>query len=208
MKPGVKGYPNAVHDVRAAVQFVKARASDLKTDPERVGLMGDSAGAHLASLVALAGDDPVFAGAYKDDPHASVSTKVKAVVSVYGIYDMVQQVEPRPAVAAAGPIVPRFLGETPWQNRKLYFDASPMSYVMSSNRSASFLLVYGTEDDVVDREQSDKFLLALKQAGYFARNTVLPGLGHYWFTADPLDDPQGGSARAAPGILRFLKQRL
>ena len=208
MKPGEKTYPKAVHDVRAAVQFVKAKATDLKTDPERVALMGDSAGAHLAALVALAGDDAAFAGAHTDDPHASVSTKVKAVVAVYGIYDMTQQVDHDLLSRPQDPIVSRFLGEMPWQNRKLYFEASPMSYVTSSNRSASFLLAYGTEDDVVDREQSDKFLLALKQAGYFARNTVLPGLGHYWFTADPLDDPSGGSARVAPSVMRFLQSRL
>jgi acetyl esterase/lipase len=49
-KPGQPAYPQEVQDVRAAVQFVKSKAADLKADPERVGLMGDSAGAHLAAL--------------------------------------------------------------------------------------------------------------------------------------------------------------
>ena len=38
-------YPGSVYDVKAAVQFVRARAADLGLDPERIGLMGDSAGA-------------------------------------------------------------------------------------------------------------------------------------------------------------------
>jgi len=50
-KPGQKTYPEAVYDVRAAVQFLKHHAAEFKVDPERVALMGDSAGAHLASLV-------------------------------------------------------------------------------------------------------------------------------------------------------------
>ena len=51
-----------------------------KVDPNRIGCMGDSAGAHLAALVALAGDSPPFADAYPHDPYASVRTHVKVVV--------------------------------------------------------------------------------------------------------------------------------
>jgi len=56
-KPGV--YPNALHDVKAALQFVRAKAPDYDIDPDRVGLIGDSAGAHLASLLALAGANTI-----------------------------------------------------------------------------------------------------------------------------------------------------
>jgi acetyl esterase/lipase len=49
-------YPGSVYDLKAAIQFVRAKAADLGLDPERIGLMGDSAGAHLAALVALAPD--------------------------------------------------------------------------------------------------------------------------------------------------------
>ena len=50
MKPGVKTYPGAVYDVKAAIQYVRANAAELGVDPARIGLMGDSAGAHLAAL--------------------------------------------------------------------------------------------------------------------------------------------------------------
>src|SRR5262252_9996105 len=48
-KKGEKAFPQAVHDVLAAVQFVRATASSLKVDPARIALMGASAGAHLAA---------------------------------------------------------------------------------------------------------------------------------------------------------------
>ena len=70
-KPGV--YPAAVYDVKAAVQFIRAKAAEYDLDPERIGLIGDSAGAHLASLVALAGDQ--FNTAYRDDANAAVPTE-------------------------------------------------------------------------------------------------------------------------------------
>ena len=59
-KPGAKSFPGAVYDVKAAIQFARANATQLGVDPDRIGLIGDSAGAHLVSLVALAGDEPLF----------------------------------------------------------------------------------------------------------------------------------------------------
>src|SRR5262245_66543611 len=67
MKPGVKTWPGAVYDTKAAVQFVRAEATEFGLDGERVGLIGDSAGAHLSALVALAGDEPLFSSQYLDD---------------------------------------------------------------------------------------------------------------------------------------------
>ena len=81
-RDGQNHYPAAVQDVRAAVQWVKSQGTELRIDPVRIALMGDSAGAQLGALVALAGDSPNYANAYRDDPYASVSTKVKAVVGV------------------------------------------------------------------------------------------------------------------------------
>ena len=57
-KPGAKTFPGAVYDVKAAVQFVRANAARFGIDPDRIGLMGDSAGAHLAALVALPATSP------------------------------------------------------------------------------------------------------------------------------------------------------
>lgn len=53
-----------MNDVRAAIQYVKHNAADLKTDPDRLALMGDSAGGHLTALVGLAGALPPFKKAY------------------------------------------------------------------------------------------------------------------------------------------------
>ena len=202
MKPGVKTWPGAVYDTKAAVQYVRAKASELGVDPERIGLIGDSAGAHLSSLVALAGEEPLFSSEYKSDSNAGVSSKVKTVVGFYGVYDMVAQWEHDLVTRPRDNIVEKLLGGAPMVNRKVYFDASPMSYATVDRNTTRFLLIYGHEDDIADpKTQSERFLLALKQAQFFARTIVVPGAGHFWST-DPVDE--GFGAYAGPKVLLFL----
>jgi acetyl esterase/lipase len=111
-KPGQPTYPKPVQDVLAAIQFVKYSSDDLKADPQRLGLIGDSSGAQLAALAALAGDAPPFAGAYPGDPYATVSAKVKAVVLIYGVYDLVQQWNHDLVARPRDQIVEKYLGTT------------------------------------------------------------------------------------------------
>src|SRR5262249_34073007 len=157
-----------VHDVRAGVQFLRSRGQAIKVDPDRIGLLGDSAGAHLAALVALAGDRPSFVGVYKEDPYGSVSTRVKVCVGIYGVYHMTSQWHQCLVLRPFDNISKNFLGASLFENRMLFFEASPLSYATRDSNQTSFLLAWGTEDDIVDRQtQSEAFLLALKQAGFF-----------------------------------------
>jgi acetyl esterase/lipase len=207
-KPGEPSFPGAMHDIRAAVQFVKGRGEAINVDPARVALMGDSAGGHLAALVGLGGDHPSFAGAYRDDHYAALSTKVKAVVGVYGVYDLVQQWNHDLAPRLRDSICEKFLGAAPLENRRVYFDASPMSYATSDNNATAFLLSWGTEDDIVDRTtQSEAFLVALKQARFFARTVVMQGAGHFWMS-DPIEEAGSITGYLAPRLLRFLAEKL
>ena len=83
------------------------------------------------------------------------------------------------------------------------YDANPGEPDRNTTR---FLLLYGHEDDIADpKSQSERFLLALKQAGFFARTIVVPGAGHFW-SVDPVDE--GFGAYAGPKVLRFLEGAL
>jgi acetyl esterase/lipase len=205
MKPGVKTWPGAVFDVKAAVQFVRAEAAEFGLDPARIGLIGDSAGAHLSALVALAGSEPLFSSQHLGGRHAEVPAEVKAVVGFYGVYDMLAQWEHDQITRPRDQITEKLLGGPPMVSRKIYFEASPLSYVTIDKNSTRFLLVYGREDDIVDpTSQSEKFLTALKQAGFYARQIVVPGAGHFW-CPDPVDEPGSFGAYAGPKIVRFLE---
>jgi acetyl esterase/lipase len=204
-KSGV--YPGAVYDTKAAVQFLRANAGRLGIDPARIGLIGDSAGAQLASLVALAGED--YTVLHGDDPHAGVSAAVKAVVAFYGVFDMLAQWNHDLASRPRDSITEKFIGVSPLENRRIYFEASPISYATVSHNHIRFLLIHGTEDDIVDSAtQSGAFLNALTQAGYFVRRIILPGAGHFW-SSDPFEaEPVSYNALAAPRLLRFLETAL
>ena len=208
VKDGKNRYPAALQDVRAAIQFLRANALEIKADPDRIGLLGESAGAQLVSLVGLAAEAPDIAGANRDDPYAAVSAKVKVVVSCYGIYDMAQQWEHDQLSRPRDQITEKFLGKAPMDDRRIYFDASPLSYAVTANNQLSFFVAYGTEDDIVDHvKQSESFVTALKQAGFPVRSVTLVGAHHSW-NSEPLDEPFSYSGMMAPKLLQFLKERL
>lgn len=208
MKPDVSTWPGAAYDVKAAIQYIRANAARLGVDPGRIGVIGDSAGAHLTALVALAGEEELLTSEYRDGPHAGVSCAVKAAIGFYGVYDMAAQWEHDQIYRPRDQITEKFLGASPAQNRRVFFDASPLSYATVDRNSNKFLLIYGREDEIVDAStQSDRFLIALKQAGFFARNIVIPEAGHFW-AADPVEEPSGFAARAAPRLVRFLEASL
>jgi len=203
-----KTFPEAVQDVLAGVQFVRGKASAFGIDPARIGLLGASAGAHLAALAALSGKK--FLGAYPQDPFAATDTSVKALVGVYGVYDMhamwcsLQVQDGRNSDNK----VEKFIGAPPMASRQAYFDASPISYATYANNAIGVLLATGTEDDLVDsKTQTGPFQLALKQAGFFVRPCIVPGAPHYWVN-DPIEEPGSLSGFLAPRLMRFLAERL
>jgi acetyl esterase/lipase len=206
-KAGQPSYPGAVGDVRAAVQFVRGNAGAFGVDPARIGMIGDSAGAHLASLVALAGNRPAFAGLYAEDRFAAESAAVKAIVGFYGVYDVAAQWDHDALARPFDQITEKFLGVPPAENRQIYFESSPLSYAVRANNKTAFLLAYGTEDDIVDRSQSEAFLLALKQAQFFARQCVIQGAGHFW-SSFPIEEEDGAMRRFLPHLARFLTEKL
>jgi len=204
-KPGM--YPNAVCDVRAAIQFIRAKAASLDIDPDRLGLMGDSAGGHLAALVALAGDQ--FTTPCHEDAMAGRTTSVKSMVGFYGVYDMLAQWTHDTTFRPRDNIVEKFLGASPTVNRRIYFESSPISYATVDHNQTRFLLIHGTNDDIVDPPtQALAFLTALNQAQIFVRRIVVPGAGHFW-ASDPFENEPGGfGAMTAPRLLRHLQTTL
>lgn len=205
-KTGYKTFPHAVQDVLAGIQYVRGNAKELNIAPDRIGLFGHSAGGNLSALAALGGKK--FADGYPNDPHAKVSTDVKVLAGLYGVYDVAHMWGVYNTQTPSANNIEKFIGCSLAENRQLYFDASPISYAVTANNKIAVHLSVGTEDDLVDRKaNTDAFVIALKQAGFFVRTTIVQGAPHY-FGSDPIDEPGSQSGFLAPRLLRFLAERL
>ncbi|MCI0583230.1 MAG: alpha/beta hydrolase, partial [Chloroflexi bacterium] len=77
--------PDAVDDVRRAVRFIKANASEWDVDPARLGVFGGSAGGHLSLMLGTTGDDGDVAAT---DPVLRGSSRVAAVVAYFPPVDL------------------------------------------------------------------------------------------------------------------------
>jgi acetyl esterase/lipase len=205
-KTGAKTFPNAVQDVLAGIQYVRGNAKELNIAPDRIGLFGHSAGGNLSALAALGGKK--FADGYPNDPHAKVNADVKVLAGLYGVYDVAHMWGTYNTQSPGANSIEKFIGCSLAENRQLYFDASPISYAVTANNKIAVHLSVGTEDDLVDRKvNTDAFVLALKQAGFFVRTTIVQGAPHY-FGSDPIDEPGSLSGFLAPRLLRFLAEKL
>jgi acetyl esterase/lipase len=203
-----KAFPEAVQDVLTAVRFIHSSGSELSVDPCRIGLLGASAGAHLAALAALGGDAAAFGGR-PDDASAASPAHVKALVAVCGIYDLFRQWQddlgrtPDPQ----SNIARNLIGEDPYENQQAYFEASPLRHLSYKKSQLSALVSWSTSDDLVDPAQSESFVRALQQARFTVRTHRVLGASHFWF-GEPLEDTSSAAASFAPRLAEFLKLSL
>lgn len=174
-------FPAQVHDVKAAVRWVKRHAKERKVDPDRVGAVGFSAGAHLALMLGLTGPDDGLEGpdaeANGDGNGASdglPNTRVHAVVNFFGPTDLAAADIPE----VSKPLVRDFLGGSPAEKPDEAAKASPITFVTKDDPPV--LTFQGTKDPLVPHTQATKLADALSDAGVPGRVELLVGAGHGW----------------------------
>ncbi len=154
-------WPTNLWDCKTAVRWLRKNAARLGVDPDRIGVVGGSAGGHLAAMVALTtpadGLDPA-------EPYGDVSCAVKCCVDLYGIADIGTYHD----VTMLG----KAFAEAP----ELYRRASPVVYVRSN--SPPFLLLHGTADTTVKLEQSQLLADTLARFGVKHELVIVPGAPH------------------------------
>ena len=123
------------------MQYIRSEAQALRIAPNRIGLLCTSAGAHLAALVSLDTQSDYFTGAYPLDKHTKAIGKVKVVAGVYDIYDMVANWNNYNRQVPGDNANEVFLGATSADDRKVYFEASPMSYPVRADNSVAMPFV-------------------------------------------------------------------
>lgn len=165
-------FPAQIEDCKCAVRYLRAHASELNIDPRHIGVIGLSAGAHLALLLGMTPNVAKFEGT---GGWAGQSSAVQCVVDMEGPTDFRGVFE--------GAISPqmRQLGEAvfgaPLENhRQDIIDASPMTYVKSGE--PPMLIMHGDQDTLVPLSQSQELCDKLKADGDDVTLKILPGVSH------------------------------
>lgn len=137
-------YPAAVQDVGCALMFLQDRAGELGLDADRLAVMGYSAGGHLVSLVALAGDH----AAHLPDCAVSEGRTFQApaaVVSGAGVHDLTGE------AVRIHPSIGGFMGGTFAEKRDAYERASPIFHL--STDAPPFLFIAGNLDPLLPQQK-------------------------------------------------------
>lgn len=151
-------FPAQLEDVQSAVLWLCRYAQELKVDVERIGLLGASAGAHLASLLAV----DISSGRFSASAviqSKEVKARVKAVVSICGPQDLLSLAlcPPREDLP---PVIYQFIGGPPETHEHLYRKASPIFHV--NRNTPPFLFIHGEEDPTVPISQAIQMYKALR----------------------------------------------
>lgn len=163
-------FPAAVDDVKAAVRWMRAHASEYRVDPERIGVTGGSAGGHLAQFLGVTGGMPEFEGL---GGNPTQSSRVTCVVNVNGPSDFTKSYGKS---VDAAEVLPLFLGGNLETARPLHIRSSPLSWVTPN--AAPTLIIHGTADAYVAYEQAVWMRDRLKTCGVEVELLTLEGAGH------------------------------
>jgi acetyl esterase/lipase len=170
-------FPSQVHDVKAAVRWLRHHAAELHIDPRRIGAWGASAGGYLTAMLAVTNGHAELDGRIGITGEDS---GIAAWVSWYGPATLATQ--PRLGPPGSGNTDPgtspeaRLLGAAVETVPELAAYASPITH--ASPRSAPMLLVHGKRDRGVPLAQSEDLLAAYRRAGASAELTVVDDGDH------------------------------
>jgi acetyl esterase/lipase len=184
-------FPAQIEDAKCAIRYLRAHAKQYGINPERIGAMGFSAGAHLSMMLGTMDRQDGFEGqgGWPDE-----SSKVQAVVSFFGP----TQLDANDIPDTSLPLVHDFIGDSKEKKADAYRQASPLTYVDSGD--APMLLFQGTRDVLVPYSQAIKMVTAMTRSNIPGRVEFLINANHGWY-GDELNE-------TIDGTLRFFRKHL
>lgn len=187
-------FPEPLVDIKRALGWIRREGTDYGTDPDFVVVAGASAGAHLASLLALTAGDPAYQPGFE-----AVDTSVRGCVSIYGIYDLVDEPGDVPHRGMQQLLERAFLKVRLAEHPERFSEASPIQRIHSG--APPFLLLHGDRDILAPVAGARRFHEALRRvSGEPCCYAELQGAQHAFEVF-----PSVRAAYAVRGIARFLE---
>lgn len=169
-------FPAAVQDTKCAIAWLKKHAAEFGGDPDRIALIGGSAGGHLSLM-----------GAYSSDPSLDcpelpdgIDTRVKAVVNFYGVVDFTT------SIAKDARELKKFIGKSYDEAPDQYALASPIHHLTKDDPPT--LTFHGTIDELVPVAQADLLHQRLDDLGIPNYYDRIEGWPHTMDMAKPIND--------------------
>lgn len=174
-------YPQPVHDLKAAVRWVRAHAQELGVDSEHIAILGASAGGQLAALVGASNEEAALEGKVND---LKASSSVQAVINIDGLADftapeLVAQQKTKPSAPT------RFLAGSFTTRPAVWRAASPLSHVDGQSAPVLFINSTATSPLLPGRAEMQTKLLA---AGIASETVVVPDTPHPFWLFQPWFD--------------------
>ena len=190
-------YPASVQDASYAVRWLKSRAAEWNGDASALGLIGSSSGGHIAELIAMRPNFPLYNAIPLpgfDDTVAYVATR-SPVSDTYARWQQAEKKHPNLVVANR-----KYFN--PWEN---IHEGSPMEILQRKEKVTlrPLLIMQGELDDNVLPEMQKRFADAYRAAGGEVQFEIFKGAVHEW-TAEPGPN----SDKAAAMVKAFIARNL
>jgi acetyl esterase/lipase len=170
-------FPAQVHDVKAAIRYLRANAATYRLDPTRIATMGTSSGGWVAAMAGVAAGIPELEG---DLGNPEESSDVQAVVDLFGPTDFLQMDAHRPegGMLHDTPDSPEsaLMGFPIQTDPAAVQKANPASYVGAG--SPPIFICHGMQDPLVPCHQSELLFAAYEEAGASATLALVHAAGH------------------------------
>ena len=183
--------PEILEDMHRAVRFIRLHAKEYKTDPERLGIYGGSAGGHLSLMQGTAGD---LGDAAAKDPVARASSRVQAVACFFPPTDFLNYGEKGKDALGRGVLsgfkapfdfrtfdkkTKAFALITDEEERKaIGRRISPITHVSADDPPT--LIIHGDADKLVPISQAEAIVARFKEVGVPVELVVKKGADHGW----------------------------
>lgn len=170
-------FPACIQDCKCVIRWLRANAGKYGVDPERIGVIGESAGGHLVALLGVTDGVAELEG---DGPYQEYSSAVQCVVPWYAPSDMSMRAEGERGLAMAK----RFCGTEDLAEAGRILKAMSPIFYMDRTDLPPFLFVHGNADRLVNYQNSVDMCAKMKANGQDAELVTVDGQGHGFFDGD------------------------